>query len=75
MDWKTPLSTGRLLILSAFPTAVKRITTDLAARRNEFVAALSDEVFIAYATDGGHLENLTHLLCKWGIPFSCSQTE
>ena len=29
---------------------------DLAARRNELVAALADQVFVAYATPGGRLE-------------------
>jgi len=32
------------------------------ANRNEFVAALADEVFIAHATPGGHLETLAHRL-------------
>jgi hypothetical protein len=46
-----------------------RITAELASRRNEFVAALSDEVFIAHASVGGHLESLTRRLRAWGIPY------
>jgi len=67
-EWKTPLADGRLLILSIFPQTESRITADLAARRNELVAALADQVFVAYATPGGRLENslrqkpLTHTL-------------
>ena len=55
-DWKKPLADGRLLILSFFPSTESRITADLAARRNELVAALADEVLVAHATPGGRLE-------------------
>lgn len=71
-DWKKPLAAGRLLVLSSFTATAKRVTTELAYRRNEFVAALADEVFIAHVTVGGHLENLTRRLHAWGIPFSLS---
>lgn len=67
-QWKTPLTTGRLLILSAFAVAAHRVTTKLAALRNTIVAALADEVFIAHASSGGHLETLTRRLRKWEIP-------
>jgi len=67
-DWKKPLAAGRLLVLSAFAATASRITADLAAQRNEFVAALADEVFIAHATVGGHLEALTSRLRARGIP-------
>ena len=33
-----------------------------------FVAALADEVFLAHAIMGGHLEILSHRLRVWGIP-------
>ena len=55
-DWKKPLADGRLLILSIFPNTKSRITADLAARRNELVAALADDVFVAHATPGGRLQ-------------------
>jgi predicted Rossmann fold nucleotide-binding protein DprA/Smf involved in DNA uptake len=55
-EWKTPLADGRLLLLSIFPPTERRITADLAARRNELVAALADQVFVAYAAPGGRLE-------------------
>ena len=55
-DWQKPLADGRLLILSFFPHTETHITADLAARRNELVAALADVVFVAYATPGGRLE-------------------
>ena len=59
---------GRMLILSCFPTTARRVTAELAARRNEFVAALADEVYIAHATPGGNLETLIRRLPTWGIP-------
>ena len=61
-DWKKPLADGRLLILSIFSQTESRITADLAARRNELVAALADQVFVAYATPGGRLESSLHRL-------------
>jgi predicted Rossmann fold nucleotide-binding protein DprA/Smf involved in DNA uptake len=67
-DWKKPLTAGRLLILSAFTATANRISAALAARRNDFVAALADEVFIAHATAGGHLEKLIPRLRAWRIP-------
>jgi predicted Rossmann fold nucleotide-binding protein DprA/Smf involved in DNA uptake len=55
-DWKQPPADGRLLILSIFPSTESRITAGLATRRNEPVAALADEVYVAHATPGGRPE-------------------
>lgn len=57
-EWRQPLADGRLLILSGFRAAENRITTELAARRNELVAALADEVWFAHITPGGRMEQL-----------------
>lgn len=57
-DWNKPLADGRLLILSCFPESERRVTADLAARRNEFVAAFADEVWIAHIAPGGNMERL-----------------
>lgn len=57
-EWRQPLANGRLLILSAFRAAEKRITSELAIRRNEFVAALADEIWIAHITFGGQMDRL-----------------
>lgn len=62
-DWQKPLDEGRLLILSAFPTE-KRVTTDLAQRRNEIVAALADEHYFAHITPGGHTARLAMQLAN-----------
>ena len=73
-EWQTALDAGRLLLLSAFPETETRITTDLARRRNEFVAALADEAWFAHITPGGQSERLTHRLAEWGVPFSTLET-
>jgi hypothetical protein len=39
----------RLLILSPFPPKDKRVTAALAERRNRFVAALADSIFVPHA--------------------------
>lgn len=64
-DWKKPLTAGRLLILSAFTATAKRITAELAARRNEFAAVLADEVFIAHTTPGGQLQSMLQTIQRW----------
>ena len=48
-DWKTALAANRLLILSPFEKSHKRVTARLAEQRNQFVAALSDELFVIHA--------------------------
>ena len=48
--------------------STNRVTAELASRRNEFVAALADEAFVAHAAAGGHLETLSQRLHAWGIP-------
>ena len=57
-DWQKPLADGRLLILSFFNRNEHRITSALAARRNEFVAALADEVWFAHVAPGGQMQRL-----------------
>ncbi|MBI4325629.1 MAG: hypothetical protein HY674_10245 [Chloroflexi bacterium] len=64
-DWKAPLVSGRLLILSGFNAPHRRATADLAARRNELVAALADEVWFAYITPGGQMQRLANMVARW----------
>lgn len=47
-QWETPLAENRLLILSPFDESQKRVTVKLAERRNKFVGALSDELFVIH---------------------------
>ena len=57
-EWRQPLADGRLLILSGFRAGEKRITAELAIHRNEFVAALADELWFAHITPGGQMDKL-----------------
>ena len=59
-DWQKPLSDSRLLILSCFSDGIRRVIAALAARRNDFVAALADEVWFAHIAPGGDLQRLAH---------------
>ena len=69
-EWQPPLADGRLLILSGFAAAEKRVTSELAIRRNALVAALADEAWFAHIAPGGQSDLLTHRLTIWGTPFS-----
>jgi hypothetical protein len=58
---------------AAFPTTlgerIKRARQDIVRFRNEFVAALADQVFVVYATPGGKTENFCKKVLGWGKPF------
>jgi len=58
--WREPLEAGRLLVLSPFADTNRRVTAELAARRNRFVAQLADEVFVAHAA----AESKTEAFCR-----------
>ncbi len=57
-EWRPALAAGRLLVVSAFQEGEDRITAELAARRNQFVADLADELWFAHITPGGQLDQL-----------------
>ena len=57
----------RLLFLSPFTEQPRRVTQVSALRRNEVVAALADEVFIAHITPGGRTERMAEMLRGWGV--------
>jgi len=57
-DWKAPLKTGRLLLISSFPLHVRRVTHTTAMARNSFVASLADLLLVAHANPGGSTERL-----------------
>ncbi len=58
LEWQKAIDDGRLLLLSPFDEKDKRVTADLAARRNRFVADIADEVLIPYAHPGSKTEAL-----------------
>jgi len=67
-QWAIVAASGRMLLLSCFPNATRRVTTELAARRNDFVAALADEVYIAHATASGQVAAMINRVRSWGTP-------
>lgn len=77
-DWKKPLEQQRLLIVSPFAENQSRATQEMAAIRNQLVAALAQQVFIAYAEPGGKTETFARVLIAAGKPvttFKAKETE
>jgi len=67
-EWKKPLADGRLLVLSPFEKRFRRPTAALAATRNDFVAALAEEIFIAHAAPGSKTEAFCRRILSWSKP-------
>ncbi len=67
-DWRGAMEAGRLLLLSPFEKHPRRPTTDSAQRRNEIVAALSDEVLIIHAESGGSVARISQMVDHWKVP-------
>lgn len=67
-EWRPALQNDRLLLLSPFEKRPRRPDMESARRRNELVAALSDEVLIVHATPDGHIAQLCELVDRWHIP-------
>jgi predicted Rossmann fold nucleotide-binding protein DprA/Smf involved in DNA uptake len=67
-EWRPALEGGRLLIVSRFEQTPRRADSGSARRRNELVAALSDEVLIVHAEPGGRIERISELVEQWKIP-------
>ncbi len=59
-EYKNPLEEGRLLFLSPFNEKQNRISSERADKRNQFVAAISDELLVPYAEP----DSKTEALCK-----------
>lgn len=63
---KPGFDAGRVLVVSPFPAKSRRITSDLAERRNLFIAALAREIFVAHAAPGGLTEKVCRELSSTG---------
>lgn len=61
-DWSKGIEAGRVLVVSPFSGERRRVTEDLARRRNEFVTMLAEEVLIAHAAPGGQMEALSRFV-------------
>lgn len=67
-DWQGPLDDNRLLILSPFNKEQKRTTAQAAKIRNEFVAAIADKIFVAYASPNSKTEKFCSAFIDKGKP-------
>ena len=67
-DWRPALDDGRLLVLSPFPSTARRPTAELSAQRNDLVADLAAQVFIAHAAPSGKTEAFACKLAESGKP-------
>lgn len=52
------LAQNRLLIITPFELATTHVTQETANQRNELMAKLADEIFVAHAQPGGNVEQL-----------------
>ena len=68
VEWQKAIEAKLLLLLSPFGQNDKRVTAKLAAERNRFVAAISNEVLIPFAAPGSKTEALALELLAAGKP-------
>lgn len=74
-EWHKPVDNGRLLLVSAFGSARRRVTTDLAQQRNRVVAAMADRIFVAHAAPGSKTERFCKEIFTWGKPLLTLESE
>jgi predicted Rossmann fold nucleotide-binding protein DprA/Smf involved in DNA uptake len=56
VEWRSAIADGRLLLVSPFTVGHRRISLESARKRNRFVAAIADEIFVAHAEAGSKTE-------------------
>ena len=69
-ECRVAFDAGRVLYVSLFAGQPRRITADSALRRNEMVAALADDAYIAHVSPGGQTARIADMLRKWKVPLS-----
>jgi len=67
-EFRAAFDAGRVLFLSPFTRQPNRITKESALRRNEVVAALADEAYIAHVERGGGTARIAQMLETWSVP-------
>ena len=65
-EYKEALENGRLLFLSFFRSHRHRSDTEIAFKRNLYVAALADKILTIYASPSSKTEQLCRKLISWG---------
>lgn len=73
--WRPAVAEGRLTVVSGFDDRHRRVTAELAARRNELVAALSTALLALHAAPGGQIERLAGAALAAGLPVFVSLPE
>ncbi len=66
-ELRTAFDAGRVLYLSPFAKQPRRVTKESALRRNETVAALADEAYVAHVAAGGQTALISKMLAQWGV--------
>ncbi len=66
-NWTTAISEGRMTVVST-STDTTRLTSARAARRNDLVAQLADNIVIAHASAGGELARQSAYWARRGTP-------
>lgn len=67
-EYKEAFDKERLLFLSFFRSHRHRSDVQMALRRNRFVAALADRIFVFYAAPAGKTEQLCREILGWKKP-------
>jgi predicted Rossmann fold nucleotide-binding protein DprA/Smf involved in DNA uptake len=67
-DCRAAFDAGRILFLSPFTKQPRRVTKVSALRRNEVVAALADEAYVAHMESGGKTDRIVKKLIGWEVP-------
>ena len=67
-DCRAAFDAGRVLFLSPFTRQPRRVTKKSALRRNEVVAALADEAYVAHIESGGKTDRIVKMLTEWKVP-------
>jgi hypothetical protein len=65
-EFREPVEQGRMLILSSLPAKERRMTSERAEARNQFVATLADAVLFIHAAPGSRTEALCREVANSG---------
>jgi predicted Rossmann fold nucleotide-binding protein DprA/Smf involved in DNA uptake len=74
-EFKEPLENGRLLFLSFFKRHRHRSDTEMAFKRNRYVAALADKILTIHAAPASKTEQLCGELIGWRKPVYTIENE
>jgi predicted Rossmann fold nucleotide-binding protein DprA/Smf involved in DNA uptake len=74
-EYKEFINEKRLLLISPFAEKENRISSERSLKRNYFVAALSDSIFVPYALPSSKTERFCKELLTWNKPMYTFHTE